>query len=431
MKRNLFLILLVIQLAAAVASAQIQVRKSAFTPVDAKVNTFIPTVALNTRTGDSLVIWTGYVPPNGTGILGRFLNAKGIPITKPVILVNDSSTATGNSAVTYNPLTNEFLLAYNKSLNNLQASIMVLRLTPNGRPVGTAINLTNDPATFPFFNEIPNVVFNPKTGGYTVVWYLHGDPAVANDSFPFGVVLTDKATVNGPVTKIVTGLLDKRGYVADIAYLPSGNKLLLLYRVLSEDRTTLDYWLGTLDPMLKNVNPSNFTKINSMPVSCDTGFALWSLLAGLSFPSALSGKVYYPDNSNTKGRTINAEGKLLGASIVAFKPPKGNSALHLPSAAFTMTSKGMRGILIGTEDEDPPGAGSTWAQVLDESGKPIGTPIEINASSATEMILQGGEIIALPGKPTDTVFHFVWFATLYSERGGHFSILKFNLDLTP
>ncbi len=109
--------------------------------------------------------------------------------------------------------------------------------------------------------------------------------------------------------------------------------------------------------------------------------------------------------------------------------------MYWPSAAFTMTSKGTQGILVASEDAGLDGGATTWAQVLNEKGMPIGSPIQINAASDPQTI-ETGRIFPLPSNPTDPFFRFIWYATVQRIDGNKWyyvgdQILKVNLRLVP
>jgi hypothetical protein len=438
MKRILIMIFLLLCLVSIVDSAQIQVRQSTFTSLKTLWYSYAG-VAFNTRTGETLVYWakpssSGTLPPPG---VGRLLNAKGIPISKEFELPgNHEGLDYVSQIIGYNPVTNEYLVAYvgqDHTFWGKGIGIYVQRLSAKGIPIGTGTLVGSDPEIFQWEQGPAAVIFNPKTKGYTVLWFVHRVNDIAGDSTCVGALVTDKGTPASPITTV----LANQGWIYGPAYSGSADKLIMAWRDVHYGREEADFWLQAVDPLLSK-SPSNLgVKMNSVPLKIekfrgnplDLGTVAPS---NISFQSSLTGSVYYPDNTNMKGRSINAQGKL-SAPFVAFNKPLANTKLLLPSAAFTMTPKGVRGILLGLRGSSLEKS-SVWAQVLDQNGKPTGTPVEVYKVSENEGVILAAPIYALLSNPTDTVFRFVWFATI-AKRGrfGAFEsgrILKLTLDLT-
>lgn len=410
-QKNFFLILMIL-FAAEMVFAQIQIRKSLLSETGAQDSfpglpfdsVHTATVALNTKTGNSLVAWQRLVP-TGRMFVGRVLDAKGNTITGVItILGPDINNFKSLQSLAYNPITNEFLLVYGYRKN-----IWVVRLKPNGRPVEKSINITNEPLTSHIDGRGDGkALFNPRTGGYTVLWSLHGVLSILDDSFLEGVELTDNGVPSGP---LVTFLLQKvrRFSALDYAYLPSGNKILAVHRE-KVNTNNFEFWLQRLDPLLMHINPSPAGLIKINRESLGQVLTRDTRVACLGFFSDLSGVVFYADDTTIRGRKIDSQGNLSGDPFVAFQSPAGNKKLGLPSVAFATTPKGVRGILIGNEDMAGGGM-TTWAQVLNEKGEPIGTPVVVNTTLTSERI-NNGAISALPVDPANKVARFIWCATL-------------------
>jgi hypothetical protein len=364
--------------------------------------------ALNTRTGQSLVVWQQGAPEEGL-IFGRVIDPQGKSISPPIPLSTGQGYA-GWPSVAYNPASDEFVVAYFSGMR---------RIDSTGRPAGEVVNV-NCPG------GNPRVVFNPKSGGYTLVCHAGGGVV--------GYLLTQTLTASGPFP-ILAGDADIETWADDIAYQSSGNKLLVvinkIYRGNLDTRSddTVDYLLATLDPSLNNIKKSNFVKINRAHVpfadrTPDGWWAPWA--ARIAFLPDQTAEIYYTDISNVKGRKINIKGKLSGPSFVAFESPKNKTTLSVPSAAFSTNSKGTRGLLIAVQDDVNQLGASAWAQVLDDHGKPAGVPVQVNLALPGSETVQG-VIAALPGKQADTVFRFNWYA---AEADPNNKILKLNLILT-
>ncbi len=426
-------------LTAAIAAAQVQLeKKSNILPAQKNFKVLVPQFEFNTQTGDTLIVWIDWGSPNRKDkIVGRIVNASGKTVGKPFTIVTlvENPLNSPNLSLAYNPVTNEFLLAYNDRPNNAGYDVYLLRLKPDGRPIGKAIEITSsDPSTANQEHEPTDLVFNPKTGGYFL-----------SVSFGFYAFVTSSGTLNGPLREIKAGLgpLLPR----DFALLPSSGKLLVLaheYTPYSQPIIEYgDYSLANVDPSkLKDLQVGDFVKINVNRVlnpAPDQNRSTFRLLAqSLSFSSPDSPIVYYTDNQSVKGRKINASGELSSPPFVAFNSPVKREQLLFSSAAFSTISGNVRGMLIAVEDEGIDGAASVWAQALNENGKPVGTPQRLYTTGENEKIVDGGEIIALPVKPGESVARFVYYGLL--QKRGDFNqslqwygvgsqILKLNISL--
>jgi hypothetical protein len=418
MKRKFFFMFLVLQLAITFAFAGVHVSESTFASPDAISAQNNPQTALNTLTGQTLVVWqkSQVFSSGGTTVLGRIVNTKGKAISGEIKLATGAVSGYGGSpSVTYNPLRNEFLVAFDSD----GGGISVRRVAANGNPSGKAVNITTDPVSSNASNYSPKVTFNPTTKGYTVIW-IRDDGVSAT---VVGLSVTETGKANGSVLEIGPGYF----FTLDLASLPSGKKVLALF--YEGD----NYYLATLDPYLKS---AQVAKLNTKPAIRKTETFWWAAsLAVLPDSSAI---VFYADESSVKGRKINSDGKLNGKPFVAFQAPEGSTRLLSPSAVFSTTSKGTRGILVASRDDDPSGAATTWAQVLDSNGTSIGAPLIVNSTPDTETTL-AGQISVLPVKPGSNVFRFQLYQTVGQKNHGWSSdqvaplgteILKFKFSLT-
>lgn len=160
-------------------------------------------------------------------------------------------------------------------------------------------------------------------------------------------------------------------------------------------------------------------------------FMFWWAASLAVLPDS-SAMVFFSDSTNVKGRKINPDGKLNGKPFVAFAAPENKTQLLDPSAVFSTTSKGTRGILIAAEDNDPPGVATTWAQVLDSNGVQIGAPALVSATAENETT-RAAQIAVLPVKPTNKSYQFQFYQTVAPLDTYNFAkseILKFKLSLT-
>src|SRR5262245_42152158 len=145
--------------------------------------------------------------------------------------------------------------------------------------------------------------------------------------------------------------------------------------------------------------------------------------------------VYYVDTANVKRRKLNNLGKLAGAPAVAFKSPKNNSKLVFPSISFVSGSGGVRGLLLAVENPfSETGAAILWAQFLNEAGLPLGNPLKLDTTIATETAL-ATTVVGVPQPPTSEKYRFAAFyvQAVFVTPGQDFQnsgILELNLNST-
>ncbi len=413
MKTKIFLLALFSLLTGTFLSAQVQLdKKSTIFPGGTNSKMWAPGFAVNTRTGDTLIMWSPYLGDNS--IRGLIVNKKGKngkPFTFPPVVRN-------SGPFVYNPNTNEFLIAFTDRLpGTFESRPFVLRLNSDGHPVGKPIDIISH---HPNLTDAPGpatIKFNPITGGYILVSYDHGIPEVIDDSFFYCAHLNEKGQLTAPLQQITR---ENHIFFTDIEYLPSAKKLLFVSMIfwdsIDPSNHYRDYALATVrSSKLKNFKKADFTNIGRVfypdPGGEHANHRLTGFGAALAFASVDSAFTYFTDNQNIKGQKIDADGKLSGTSFKAFNPPIKDNQLLWPSAAFSETSAGVRGILIAIEHDNTGGAASIWAQVLNKKGKPSGSPVKLYTTADTEEITVGRVvIIPSPVKPGDPVAPFVLYA---------------------
>jgi hypothetical protein len=439
MKR--FLMLLVVLVFCAVAEAQpVQAQKSTFIAKESSTFHANQIVATNTRTGVTLIVWER-VSSSGRLILGRLLNAKGIPASPRFTIVD--LTRASHPSVAYNPTRNEFLLAFddNPSLQLGRSDINVMRLNAQGRPIsGTTIRATTDSISSTMANFSPKLVFNPRTNSYVLLWLreiINSDQADDGNNGLVGVQLTGGGTLNGSAVLLQKTIIEENRLLGPIAqdttFHPSNNKLLISSVQIKPESSgrNANYFLGTINADLSGVSTSSFAQVNSAAVDLSGGFAWGSKIA---FPTNTIGLLFFVDTSNIRKRKIDAAGKLTGAVITALRPPKNNTRLFYPSVAFNTVNSLRRGILLAVEGPfSEAGAATLWAQTLDGNGAPIGAPVKVDTTGATDTAITS-TLLGLPAVPNMTGFRFSGFYTLaeFTTPGQSFTnsgLVKLNLTI--
>jgi hypothetical protein len=443
LKRTLTFCFVLMQFAA-IASAQIHIQSRQLLTDKAKDVIVVPQIATNTQTGETLVYWTKYFAP--PALQARIVDANGKTISAQLDLIEDGWSVAPDEvtpvSMVYNPVDNEYLLAYSGSTASEPENfyIFVKRFDASGKPIGAPINVSHDPLTDPFNNNLsPYVYFNPKNGGYILYWFVHAVNDIQGDSFEAKLFLDKQGNRSGPLQKITCCRAEGSGATCSCsiyytgAYLPNGKKEMLFD--LSVNQDSAYYEFAIVNPLLINLNPP-FVTVNQQPsvdpIPGTKNLSIWNI-SPVFLPDG-SGFLYYVDTTGIKAQKFDIHGKLSGSSFVAFNPPKQNTSLYWPSAALVTTAKGVRGVLVAAEDQLLDGDASLWAQTLDANGRPLGTPIKIYvAPSKTTM--KETLMTALPSTPADTSFQFVVYGTVanvppYGVPLGN-QVVKINLSLKP
>jgi hypothetical protein len=366
------------------------------------VENSLPQIARNTKTNEFLFVWSSSNADSSNPLFHiKRLSPEGNPIGSEQAF----SFVHGFFSITYNPQRNEFLLVYDDLFEGSESSLFTQRLTNTGKLIGTRSAFAKTPGTS---NFSPKVIFNPITGGYTLLWN-RSDGVV-------GQLLSDTAKPNGPVVMIHRTSEGLFFPPFDLAYQPSQKKLLVAYFVGINGIDGGDILLGTLDPLLKNINKSNLKKINVSPI-VPTNHLLWG--ADIAFLPDQSGVIFFVDNNGVKRRPISLKGTLSGPAAPAFNAPVNESVMIIPTAAFSTNSKGTFGILIGIPEADSLITAS-WTQVLDSKGLPVGPPLEIP--------IYGAITHPLPVKPSAKDFRFIDFGSVSNRTAS--DLIKLTLKVT-
>ncbi len=439
MKRFLVLLALLLLCAAAGSAQPIEVQKSIYVAKEENVFQANQVVATNTKTGITLVVWER-VTSGSREIIGRLLNARGASASARFTLVNDPKAA--HPAIIYNPVRNEFLLAYddNAQVQLTRADIYVMRLNSQGRPAAAAVKVSTDSVSSTMSNFYPRLAFNSRTSSFVILWLreiVNADQADDGTNGLVGALLTSTGTLNGQGVLLQKTVIESnrlwQPIAQDAAFHPGNGKLLVVSIQITSGTsgTQANYSLGRLDANLTGINSSNFVQVNATPVLLSSEFA-WG--ARIAFTTNTAGVLYFVDTNNIRRRKIDAAGKLSGASVTAFRPPKNNTKLFYPSVAFTMVDSLRRGILLAFENPfSASGAVNIWAQILDANGAPLGPSVKIDTTASNDTAFTS-EMVALPAVQNLTGFRFAAFYTLaqFTSPGQSFQnsgIVKLNLTI--
>jgi uncharacterized repeat protein (TIGR01451 family) len=208
-----------------------------------------PALAVNSLSGESLVVWSSDMPGNGleTEIFAQLLDSAG-SLQGGLIQVSqmgpdgvDSYTAS-HPAVAYNASANEFMVVWSADDNTLplvddEFEIYAQRISADGSLVGSRLRISSmgPDGTTNFRGIEPDVAYNPSTDKYLVVWSGddNTDGVVSGEMEIFGQQLSANGTLDGGRLRLSQAGPDGNpGYAAaepDVVYHPGLNEYLLVF----------------------------------------------------------------------------------------------------------------------------------------------------------------------------------------------------------
>ncbi|PWT89013.1 MAG: hypothetical protein C5B54_09615, partial [Acidobacteria bacterium] len=264
MRKQITLFILFFTLLAATTFGAIGLRKSTVAQPKKDLGVDFPQIATNTNTGDSLIIWLESTD-NGGQITGRFLNASGGPKAPAFKVFADYWIY--DPAIAYNPVTNQYLVVFDDRPTYAERNTFGLLLDSTGKLLAEPINISL--ALKQNKNWNPRIVFNPKTAGYAVAWEHVPDDGTFE--LVAASISKDGKVAHPVVIKQAEGDFGPHSALGctpmDLQYHAPSGKLLVTYYAVRPDGAE-DYWLATLDPLLKGKVPASASaKLSKQPIS--------------------------------------------------------------------------------------------------------------------------------------------------------------------
>jgi hypothetical protein len=437
-KRLVFGFLIAAFVCTPLLAQQVKTKKSTLAPKEQNTFHLLPVVALNTRTGQSLVAWEK-ATNNIYSIIGMLINSKGNPASG---LIHLADSRAAHPTLVYNSERNEFLLGYddNPTIQSVHSDIFVRRLNAQGNPIAAATKATSDTVSSAMANLQPKLAYNPKNDTYALVWIreiVNTNQLPDENNGLVGAILSGGSLAAGNISLFQRTLIENNLFLwptpLDLAYQPTNEKLLLAFvQVLAgTNGSQANYTLGTLEPNLSNVSPTSFGPINTKPVGLSPQFS-WGVQ--LAFLEDGTGFVYFVDSPNIKRRKLSNLGRLTGPAVAALRKPKNFTKLFFPSFDIVNGPSGPRGILLAVEGPFSIGGAATiWVQFLNAKGLTVGAPIKVETTIATETAV-GTALVAIPQPANSSTYKFAAFYVQAAFLGdGTFQssgILELNLDAT-
>jgi hypothetical protein len=312
-------------------------------------------------------------------------------------------------------------------------------LNAQGRPASAAAKITTDSVSTEMANFNVKLAFNSRNSSYAVLWLrevVNSGQADDGNNGLVGALLSSNASLNGNVVLLQKTTIESsrlwEPIPQDVLFHPGNGKLLVVYFQVKSGTSGMqaDYVLGKIDPTLSG---ANFAQVNASPVILSSAFSWGSRIA---FTTDTAGLVFFVDANNILRRKIDAAGNLSGSPLPAFRPPKNNTKLFYPAVAFNTVDSLRRGILLAVENPfSETGVVNVWAQPLDATGAPLGSPMKVDTTASNDTALTT-QIVPLPAAKNLNGFRFSGFYTLaqFTSPGQTFQsagIVKLNLTIPP
>ncbi len=413
MKRFLFLIAL-LGFAVALFAQSVDVNRDVLSKQETNKFNRGPSFAFNTRSGKTLVVWEKEEIGSHT-VVGQLLDLTGKPVGKVKTLV--ASTFVAHPSVAYNEADDEYLVVFddNPDLVFGKSDIFAQRVSTKLKKIGSPIPITTDSVSTTMTNYLPRVVYDAKHSRFVAIWIREITINVGPGTDGLvALVLNRKGQIAGNVvilrattveqTSTQFSLLFPIGL--DAVFHPATGKLMVgfVQKIAGTDQKLANYFFGAVEPDLSGVSASTFSVVNSGPVDT-TGSFLWGLKS--AFNSAGTGFVVFVDDNKIRLRKTNDQGKVSGSAKSAFKKPKSNTKLFFPAVILTEGADGVRALLIAAEAPfSDQGQTIVWAQVMDENGKKLGKPLQLDKTGSSDAAQE--LVISVLPHPTDsTVYPFL------------------------
>jgi uncharacterized repeat protein (TIGR01451 family) len=133
-----------------------------------------PDIAYNTQQNEHFVVWVGIAPNTPAEIYGQRIDQNGNTIGGPIQLSNSigkSQSGVEPPTITYNPVANEYLVAWGAYPSGPihREDVYIQRVAGNGTPIGPDDELISD--SHPYSDlETQEPVYSAAANEYFVVW---------------------------------------------------------------------------------------------------------------------------------------------------------------------------------------------------------------------------------------------------------------------
>jgi hypothetical protein len=227
-----------------------------------------PSTAFSTQSGLFLVVWEDHHWGYGAiwDIYGRMVNLKGEPVGEPFGIAWNDSHHSLHPVVIYNSIQHEFLVVYEFEYVFDDHDIHAQRVDSYGNLIDGEVVITDLPQN----EQHPDVIFNPDSDQYLVVWQRwEGDPEFGgNDIYgqrlyptgsPIGETIPIRVSTDNESTPTVAYLSTQ------VQYLVMWSDNVGLYPRLKKQWINTDGTLGNYEQNFTvgaNYNPSLVANTN-------------------------------------------------------------------------------------------------------------------------------------------------------------------------
>lgn len=193
-------------------------------------------VAYGSAAGEFLVVWIDdRDDPNGhyTNVYGQRVSASGSPVGADFRITGPGATNVETyPAVAYSPTSNEFLVVWEDSrdFGTRDWDIYGRRVSASGSPVGADFRINNcpKPAGIEDLDSSPEVIYDPGTDGFLVLW-TDGRDSLTRGSDIYGQRLATDGSPIGGNTRISSPSQTADEGAASTAHNPATGEFLVVW----------------------------------------------------------------------------------------------------------------------------------------------------------------------------------------------------------
>lgn len=356
-------------------SAATSVEKSRLTSRTPGIFQISPEAALNTQTGQTLVVWEQHQGlPTGHSIWGRRLNIDGSPLGPASVLVNGPNAR--QPEITYHPGLNQFLLIYENDLKrNNRFAVFAVRLTAAGRRAGRPVTVSETAdSALPIANITASLIFDTRANSYIVLWMRTAlNPSAVSKEGLYAAVLNPNLSFNKSSTRIHPLLRSGdniRGpFVTDLRFHPLNGKLLVAGYVLEFIPVfSWRYFVSSVNLSLQNpaIRLLNVKAGTSGGAAPDVKLAL--LARGQSF-------AVFVEGTGLMKRKLNPLGRPIAVVTSFFNSPLQGTKVEFPEVISGNTPMFAVAVEVNISPE------KIWLQTYNAASAATGAPVELDSNT--------------------------------------------------